>query len=146
MAGSSNLHPARVLQLNEAGPLISSFKKSVMSEYFPFKQKAPRHPTNTNEILTYTPILSTDKPSRHTATLDLLASIQCRIGIIARHILRAALFQSAIERLDLCCPELERACLVVAVAAKRHLWRASGEHVNDLAVWHNLFYWAICDT
>ena len=31
MDGSSNLHPAPDLQLNAAGPLISSFKKSEMS-------------------------------------------------------------------------------------------------------------------
>ena len=31
IAGSSNLHPAPDLQLNVAGPLISSFKKSSMS-------------------------------------------------------------------------------------------------------------------
>lgn len=31
MAGSSNLHPVRVLQLKVAGPLISSCRKSPMS-------------------------------------------------------------------------------------------------------------------
>jgi len=84
--------------------------------------------------LTDTSILPTDKPARNTAALDLFARIHRGIGIITRHILRAALLQGAIERFNLGSPELECARPVVAVTAKCHLWWASGEHINDLAV------------
>jgi hypothetical protein len=86
MAGSWNLHPERVSQLNEAGPLISSVKKSLISIH-PIRnprltKRAQRH--------TNTPILSTYKPVRDTAALHPLTRIYSGIGIIPRLILGTA--------------------------------------------------------
>jgi hypothetical protein len=86
IAGSSNLHPERVLQVNEAGPLISSVKKSEISDayisVFFFRDDVVR---------TDTPILATDESLRYTAAFNLLAFIHSRIGIITRFIFRGAL-------------------------------------------------------
>jgi hypothetical protein len=79
MAGSSNLHPAPVLQLNLAGPRISSVKKSLMSIAKVYQSRD----VVVNEGPTNTAILSTNESVRDTLTLDVFTCINGRIDAVA---------------------------------------------------------------
>lgn len=82
-----------------------------------------------HEALTDTTIFATNEPARYTGAFDRLTVVASD----ARQDGRLALVKCAVERFDLCCPELESAGLV-SVTAECDLRWSIREHVDDLYV------------
>lgn len=84
---------------------------------------------------TETTILSTNEPTGHALALNLVALIEGLVLVVTVLCTRVALGELAVERLDLCSPELEVTHVGLLVAAESNLWRAVGKHIQDLPVW-----------
>ena len=84
---------------------------------------------------TNTPVLSADEAARYTFALNVLAVVDRGVPVEPDFLARVAFAQLAVERLDLCRPELEMTQVVLLITAEGDLWRTVGEHIQDLAVW-----------
>jgi len=83
MAGSSNLHPAPDLQLNVAGPLISSVRKSLISMIYDRESADADVLMVVIPALTYASVLSANESSGYTGTFDVFTIINRGIGFVA---------------------------------------------------------------
>ena len=65
----------------------------------------------------------------------MVTRIDCRVLVISIFDRGLARVESAVERLDLSNPELEGARVSVFFTAESDLWRSTGKHIEDLAIW-----------
>jgi hypothetical protein len=93
-------------------------------------------------------VFATNEPPRYTATLDIVARVQCRVVVVANLPSRFTRVKRAVERFDLSRPELEVTGSCVVIAREGNLWGPIRKHIQNLAVYVNGFgceTWKIID-
>lgn len=81
-----------------------------------------------------TSLLSTEELVRYAFAFDMFTCIDRSVRVVSWSCLRGTCVQRTIKGFLLCGPELKAACCSRVIATECDLWRAVGEHVQDLAV------------
>jgi hypothetical protein len=133
IAGSLNLHDEPESQLNDAGPLISSVRKSDIS----IKHNLILQYWGSDLdylALTYTSILSAQHSLRNALTFYMFTFVQGAVGIVPDVDARGASVERTVERLFITDPKFETASFIFRFAAECDLWKFAPELIQNFPV------------